>query len=128
MEKIPRSKGEGEEMRKTALFFFTGGSGQGLFLPSSLILLLPPACCSGSRAESPVGRGGWVGIIRRSRGRTERAAVSATIGAASGEMANSGSRVGTELGSRHLRTAPLPPASWPEVEGNPEKQAGGPQA
>lgn len=62
-----------------------------------------------------------MGIIRRNRGRTERAAVLATTGAASGEMANSGSSIGTELGSRHLRAASLPPASWPEVEGNPEK-------
>lgn len=38
--------------------------GQGLFLPSSLILSLPPACCSGSRAESPGGRGGWVGSVK----------------------------------------------------------------
>lgn len=38
--------------------------GQGLFLPSSLILSLPLACCSGSRAESPGGRGGWVGSVK----------------------------------------------------------------
>lgn len=67
---------------------------------------------------------------RGSRGRTERAAVSATIGTASGELANSGSGAGTELRSRHLTADPTPaPAqSWsiplpnlPEVEGCPEE-------
>lgn len=94
-------------MRKTALFFFIKVLGQGFFSLSPLILSLLPACCSGSRAESPEERGGWVGSWG-SRGRTERAAVSATIGTASGELANSGSGAGTELRSRHLRADPTP--------------------
>lgn len=38
-----------------------------------------------------------------------RAAVSATTTAASGEMASSGSRIGTELGFKQLRAVPAPP-------------------
>jgi hypothetical protein len=44
-------------------------------------------------------------MVRRV-GEDGRAAVSAAIEAASGEVANLGSRAGAALGSRHLRTNP----------------------
>lgn len=53
MEIILRSKGEGEEMRKTALFLLSEAWAKASFLLSSLVLSLLSACCSGSRAESP---------------------------------------------------------------------------
>lgn len=46
----------------------------------------------------------------------ESAAVPATTGAASGDMANLGSKIGTELGSRHRE---LPPPQGLELEQAP---------
>lgn len=82
MEIIPRSEGEGEEMRKTALFLLSEAWAKASFsCPLSFYHFFQLVALVLGLSHQR--RGSWVGSIR-SKGRTERAAVAATTGAGSG--------------------------------------------
>lgn len=59
MWKNTKEPGKGRRNEKNSLVLYYWRLEQGLFLLSSLILSLSPACCSDSRAESPEGKGSW---------------------------------------------------------------------